>query len=205
MERRAGLGILGRFRGARLGQKIEPLVAGTSGIAFPVHAERGQCGLVVFLGSEIALAPEGMFDIHARCFSLFDAVARMRPGESAKFPSISKRELECLKLTANGYTSEEIARLLKLSVHTANQYLTNTDAEAECGQPHACGRQGAAHGPDRVELSGSVAQRRTGSVLRMRAPSMRVDQERRVALRIGVRLVERHVVDLDRRDLVARG
>ena len=31
-----------------------------------------------------------------------------------------------LKLTANGYTSEEIARLLKLSVHTANQYLTNT-------------------------------------------------------------------------------
>ena len=67
-----------------------------------------------------------MFDIHARCFSLFDAVARMRPGESAKFPSISKRELECLKLTANGYTSDEIARLLKLSVHTANQYLTNT-------------------------------------------------------------------------------
>ena len=37
-----------------------------------------------------------------------------------------KRELECLKLTANGYTSEEIAQLLKLSVHTANQYLTNT-------------------------------------------------------------------------------
>jgi DNA-binding CsgD family transcriptional regulator len=41
-------------------------------------------------------------------------------------PLISKRELECLKLTANGYTSDEIARLLKLSVHTANQYLSNT-------------------------------------------------------------------------------
>jgi DNA-binding CsgD family transcriptional regulator len=106
--------------------RIEPLAAGTSGIAFPVHAERGQCGLVIFLGQEISLATDGMFDIHARCFSLFDAVARMRPGESAKFPSISKRELECLRLTANGYTSDEIARLLKLSVHTANQYLTNT-------------------------------------------------------------------------------
>ncbi len=114
------------FEALRWTIRIEPLVAGTSGIVFPVHAERGQCGLLVFLGSEIALAPEGMFDIHARCFSLFDAVARMRPGESAKFPSVSKRELECLKLTANGYTSEEIARLLKLSVHTANQYLTNT-------------------------------------------------------------------------------
>ena len=106
--------------------KIQPLAAGTSGIAFPVQADRGQCGLVIFLGSEIALAPDGLFEIHARCFSLFEAVARMRPGESAKFPSISKRELECLKLTANGYTSEEIAQLLKLSVHTANQYLTNT-------------------------------------------------------------------------------
>ncbi len=106
--------------------KMEPVIAGTSGIVFPVHAERGQCGLVIFLGPEIALATEGMFDIHARCFSLFDAVARMRPGESAKFPSISKRELECLKLTANGYTSDEIARLLKLSGHTATQYLTNT-------------------------------------------------------------------------------
>ncbi|TGU67737.1 helix-turn-helix transcriptional regulator, partial [Mesorhizobium sp. M1C.F.Ca.ET.144.01.1.1] len=37
-----------------------------------------------------------------------------------------KRELECLKLTANGNTSEEIAKLLKLSVHTANQYLTQS-------------------------------------------------------------------------------
>jgi DNA-binding CsgD family transcriptional regulator len=106
--------------------ELEPLVPGTCGLAFPVHGERGQCGLLVFMGTEITLPPEGLFDIHARCFSLFDAVARMRPGESAKFPSISKRELECLKLTANGYTSDEIARLLKLSVHTANQYLTNT-------------------------------------------------------------------------------
>jgi DNA-binding CsgD family transcriptional regulator len=114
------------FDALRWTTAIEPLAAGTAGLVFPVHAERGQCGVVVFLGNEITLAPDALFDIHARCFSLFDAVARMRPGESARLPSISKRELECLKLTANGYTSDEIARLLKLSVHTANQYLTNT-------------------------------------------------------------------------------
>lgn len=102
----------------------DPVVPGTSGLVFPVHAEHGQCGLAVFMGDAIALAPSGLFDIHARCFSLFDAVTRIRPVE--KLPSISKRELECLRLTANGYTSEEIARLLKLSVHTANQYLANT-------------------------------------------------------------------------------
>ncbi|MBZ9747846.1 helix-turn-helix transcriptional regulator [Mesorhizobium sp. CO1-1-7] len=106
--------------------QMAPLTPGSSGIAFPVHADRGQCGLVVFLGSEIALAQDALYEIHARCFSLFAAVARMRPGDVGRMRSISKRELECLKLTANGNTSEEIARLLKLSVHTANQYLTQS-------------------------------------------------------------------------------
>jgi DNA-binding CsgD family transcriptional regulator len=107
-------------------KRIDPLLPGACGLVFPVHADHGRCGLVVFFGPEIALDTERLFDTHARCFSLFEAVVRIRPGESCKFPSISKRELECLKLTANGYTSDEIARLLKLSVHTANQYLSNT-------------------------------------------------------------------------------
>jgi DNA-binding CsgD family transcriptional regulator len=106
--------------------QMAPLAPGTSGIAFPVHADRGQCGLVVFLGSEIALPQDALYEIHARCFSLFAAVARIRPSDAGRMRSISKRELECLKLTANGNTSEEIARLLKLSVHTANQYLTQS-------------------------------------------------------------------------------
>ncbi|TPJ44286.1 helix-turn-helix transcriptional regulator [Mesorhizobium sp. B2-5-13] len=106
--------------------QMAPLTPGSSGIAFPVHADRGQCGLVVFLGSEITLQQDALYEIHARCFSLFAAVARMRPGDVGRMRSISKRELECLKLTANGNTSEEIARLLKLSVHTANQYLTQS-------------------------------------------------------------------------------
>ncbi|TPK58790.1 helix-turn-helix transcriptional regulator [Mesorhizobium sp. B2-4-19] len=106
--------------------QISPLAPGTSGIAFPVHADRGQCGLVVFLGSAIALPQDMLYEIHARCFSLFAAVAHIRPSDAGRMRAISKRELECLKLTANGNTSEEIARLLKLSVHTANQYLTQS-------------------------------------------------------------------------------
>ncbi|MGB3387238.1 MAG: helix-turn-helix transcriptional regulator [Pseudaminobacter sp.] len=106
--------------------RIQPLVPDSSGIAFPVYADRSHCGLVVFFGHEIMLASEQLHAIHARCFGLFTAVAAIRSESSGKAPSVSKRELECLKLTANGYTSEEIAKLLKLSVHTANQYLTNT-------------------------------------------------------------------------------
>ena len=114
------------FRNLAWTEQMAPLAPGTSGIAFPVHADRGQCGLVVFLGSEIILPQDALYEIHARCFSLFAAVARIRPSDAGRTRSISKRELECLKLTANGNTSEEIARLLKLSVHTANQYLTQS-------------------------------------------------------------------------------
>jgi len=115
-----------RFADLAWVERTVPLAPGSAGIAFPVHAERGQCGLVVFLGSEIVLAEDALYEIHTRCFSLFAAVARMRPGEAGRVGSITKRELECLKLTANGCTSEDIARLLKLSVHTANQYLTQS-------------------------------------------------------------------------------
>ncbi|WP_019173220.1 helix-turn-helix transcriptional regulator [Pseudaminobacter salicylatoxidans] len=97
-----------------------------SGIAFPVYAERGQCGLIVFVGHDIVLAQNQLAEFHARCFAVFSAVARLCADDSGRIPSISKRELECLKLTANGLTSEEIASRLNLSVHTANQYLTNT-------------------------------------------------------------------------------
>ena len=100
--------------------------AGMSGIAFPVYAERGQAGLVVFHGAEIALDDRTVCDTHARSFALFAAVTRLKPLDGSNAPAISKRELECLSLTANGLTSEEIAAELGLSVHTANQYLTNT-------------------------------------------------------------------------------
>ena len=114
------------FQSLAWAEPTAPLAPGTNGIAFPVHADRGQCGLVVFLGSEIALSDDALCEIHARSFALFAGVARIRPGDTGRARAMSKRELECLKLTANGNTSEEIAKLLKLSVHTANQYLTQS-------------------------------------------------------------------------------
>jgi DNA-binding CsgD family transcriptional regulator len=97
-----------------------------SGIVFPVHAERGQSGVVIFTGDDVAIDNGMLFETHSRCFALFAAVTRLKPVDGGSTPAISKRELECLTLTANGLTSEEIAAELGLSVHTANQYLTNT-------------------------------------------------------------------------------
>lgn len=103
-----------------------PAPTDEAGIVFPVYADRGQAGIVIFHGSQITLDNNNIFDTHARSFALFAAVTRLKPQEGGKGLTISKRELECLSLTANGLTSEEIASELGLSVHTANQYLTNT-------------------------------------------------------------------------------
>lgn len=96
------------------------------GIVFPVYAERGQAGLVAFHGPAMALDEQLLHQTHARAFALFAGMARLKPLAGGKGLTISKRELECLALTANGLTSEEIASQLGLSVHTANQYLTNS-------------------------------------------------------------------------------
>lgn len=106
--------------------RIEPLAQSGRGIAFPVYTDRGQVGLFIFGGPELSPNPETLHDLHGRCFALFDAVSRIISPQSRDLPSMSRREIECLKLTSRGYTSEEIAKLLKLSVHTANQYLTQT-------------------------------------------------------------------------------
>ena len=112
------------FRHLAWAVETEPCLPGTSGLAFPVQAEHGQFGIVLFMGSPSS-STNHRSATSTRSFALFGAVARLRSSERRAAPSISKRELECLRLTANGHTSEDIARLLGISVHTANQYLSN--------------------------------------------------------------------------------
>lgn len=97
-----------------------------AGLALPLLDERGNQGVAVICGDSIALNMATLADAQARCLAIFAMVARLQPPAARGARAMSKRELECLKLTANGRTSEEIAARLGLSVHTANQYLTNT-------------------------------------------------------------------------------
>ncbi|MEO3384909.1 helix-turn-helix transcriptional regulator [Mesorhizobium sp. CAU 1741] len=106
--------------------EVESPARETLGIAFPVAQERGRHGLIVFSGEDMMLDENLLCDVHARCFSLFEDVSRQRVADCAKSPVVSRRELECLRLTADGLTSDDIAASLGLSVHTANQYLTNS-------------------------------------------------------------------------------
>lgn len=106
-------------------ERVE-LASVVPGVILPLCTERGQKGLLLFSGGAISVDPDRLTAIQARCFGLFAVAVDVWPLRNRAGPPISKRELECLKLTANGHTSEEIGRLLGLSVHTTNQYLTST-------------------------------------------------------------------------------
>ncbi|WP_367718194.1 helix-turn-helix transcriptional regulator [Nitratireductor sp. GISD-1A_MAKvit] len=98
-----------------------------NGLALPLSTEQRHQGVIIFLGSDIHLERNTLLDLHGQCHALFAQMMECQPFPiTCNGPTISNRELQCLKLTANGLTSEEIAKRLGLSVHTANQYLANT-------------------------------------------------------------------------------
>lgn len=97
-----------------------------AGILFPVSNDQRRYGAVIFAGGDIDLAEDTLASLHRRCYRIFTRAIRHEPEPEGKAPpAISKRELQCLKLSANGLTSEEIAKRVGLSVHTANQYLAS--------------------------------------------------------------------------------
>lgn len=99
-------------------------VAGETVVAFSVHSSCGRCGLVAVSGHTPVFDEDGLTRAHLRAFGLFRAACTLRPPEPAPHGNLTKRDIECLRLTADGLTSEQLAARLGLSVHTANQYVS---------------------------------------------------------------------------------
>lgn len=98
----------------------------SAGIAFPVSCRQRRNGIAIFYGTPSGLDERMLGEVHGFCYALFAEASECRPGGLEPLPVMSKREIECLKLTANGLTSVDIAANLKLSVHTANQHLATS-------------------------------------------------------------------------------
>lgn len=101
-----------------------PLVPGEIGIVFPVHSPCGRRGLVAVSGPAPVLDEDRLTRAHLRAFALFRSACALRAPEPARHGNLTKRDIECLRLTADGLTSEQLAARLGLSVHTANQYVS---------------------------------------------------------------------------------
>jgi LuxR family quorum-sensing system transcriptional regulator CciR len=84
------------------------------------------CSFVVRRGFELPearLNSAQLVGVHA-----LRAARRLRPAGVAARPRLSRREVECLRLVAQGKTDWEIARILGISTHTARQYLKRARA-----------------------------------------------------------------------------
>lgn len=104
--------------------RLAPVLTDRPGLVLPVIADPVHSGVFVFAGTALDPSWDEVQNLHRLCFEMFIAIAQLKSNNATSATSISKRELECLRLTAAGRTSEDIARILGLSVHTANQYMT---------------------------------------------------------------------------------
>lgn len=113
------------LEGQRWALRLQGPLPGPAGLAFPVATGQDASGLVVFSGTRFALSDRALPDLHGECFGLFEAAIRQHGATPRETVSLTKRELECIRLAADGLSSDEIARALRLSLHTANQYLAD--------------------------------------------------------------------------------
>lgn len=105
--------------------RTNPLGSARAGLVLPLYASRSEHGMLVLTGPDFAIDDETLSTAHCQTLDLFDRLLRLHAETGGNTPKLTKRELECLRLTAEGQTSEEIAANVGLSIHTANQYLAN--------------------------------------------------------------------------------
>lgn len=113
------------------------------GYAFPVHGRGGLAGGLSLAGRPVELRPAeaSLFEAVARrlFWKLFDAT---QPAAGAAPPAagmgLTRREMEALRLVAEGLTSPEIARRLGITSHTVDWYMNGIQAKLQArNRPHA--------------------------------------------------------------------
>lgn len=111
----------------------------TDGYAFPIHTGRGFAGSVALRGERTLSALEvKLFESVAT--TLFWRFMRQRDGACVVPPgdlSLTRREAEVLAFLADGMTSNEIGRTLKISTHTVDWYMNGLqDKFSARNRPH---------------------------------------------------------------------
>ncbi|MDR6755705.1 LuxR family transcriptional regulator [Mycoplana sp. BE70] len=107
------------------------------GYIFPVHARRGLVGNITLGGKPV--------DLHPIEMGLFDCVAKkmfwkLQNADGTEKPDVdvnlTRREMEALGHLADGMTSHEIARVLSISNHTVDWYMTGIQEKLNAKNRH---------------------------------------------------------------------
>jgi LuxR family transcriptional regulator len=108
--------------------------AGTYGLRdgyiFPIHGKGGLLSFVSIGGNPVDLSPTGMslFQAGAKAaywkLRTFEEEEGIQPPSNIANPVMTKREIEVLVHLADGLTSIEIGRILSISRHTVDWYMS---------------------------------------------------------------------------------
>jgi DNA-binding CsgD family transcriptional regulator len=108
---------------------------GPSGMSIPVQSKHGHRGLVSISDSRPPVAweafrSENLSDLIGIANRLHSRVVREMFGDER--PNVTRREIECLRLTAAGKDSTDIAMILEISPHTARDHLKSARFKLDC-------------------------------------------------------------------------
>ena len=94
------------------------------GLAIPISQQGDVAGVVFFSGGRLELVPEEALVIV--CYALFSQLRFLHsePHKPNTGP-LTRREIEVMRLSADGLTSAEIAGALGISMRTVNQHVDN--------------------------------------------------------------------------------
>lgn len=140
---------LAAFRASPQRKRMERMMADAhraglqDGYTFPVHGRGGLAGGLSVAGRPVELHPAeaSLFEAVARrlFWKLYDAA---HPVPEAASPAggigLTRREMEALRLLAEGMTSPEIAQRLGITSHTVDWYMNGIQAKLQArNRPHA--------------------------------------------------------------------
>ena len=93
------------------------------GVYFSVHIASGELGAISFSGTRANPTTKELMELNFLSNTIFEKLKQFETSRAAPEFSLSPREQECLRWTAAGKTSAEIAIIIDLSEHTINSYL----------------------------------------------------------------------------------
>ena len=107
---------------AGLGTAFEGVGLGGS-VVFSLHDRRLNHYVFAFSGERLAVETSEMWTLLMACMELLDTSFEPLRVKEEPHDRLSARELECLRWSAAGKSSEEIAIILDISTHTVVSYL----------------------------------------------------------------------------------
>ncbi|AYG68254.1 MULTISPECIES: LuxR C-terminal-related transcriptional regulator [unclassified Rhizobium] len=101
-------------------------------VIIPVNSPDGQRLLFWFMGNRNSLGQSELNELTLIMLQALDSYNCLKRSDSAVPHSLSARELEVVRWTAQGKTSVEIGQILSLSDHTVNAYMMNAIKKLDC-------------------------------------------------------------------------